>query len=92
MLWKLKEPFHIYNIHDSFFGIYREILTGEVPDRITREDNYFRDRKGKLYIEDEHTYFDYLVSKEHPSCYQSLSLIDYCLKVVSTIFILVLFL
>ena len=48
MLWKHKAPFHIYQIHDSFLGICREILTGEVPNRITREARDFLDAKGQL--------------------------------------------
>ena len=56
MPWKHKVPYHTYLIHESFLGS-REILTREVPDRITQEARNFLDGKGQLYIEDEHTYF-----------------------------------
>jgi hypothetical protein len=57
MLWKQKEPYHMYMIYDSFLGRCREILTRDVPNRITQEARNFLDGKGKLCIEDEHTYF-----------------------------------
>ena len=57
MLWKCKSPFHIYQIHELFLGKSREILRGEVHDRITQEAKDFLYGKAKLYLEDEHSYF-----------------------------------
>lgn len=46
MFWKHKEPFHIYEIHDSFSRICREILIVEVLDWITWESKDFLNEKG----------------------------------------------
>ena len=56
-LWKHKAPFHIYHIHDSFMGRCREIMMGEVPNRINREARDFPNGKGQFFIEDEHISF-----------------------------------
>lgn len=57
MLRKHNAPFHLYQIHDSFLGISREILKREVPNKITWEARYFLDGKGHLSVEEEYTYF-----------------------------------
>lgn len=44
-------------MHDSFLRGCREIFIGEVPATIAKEARDFLNGKGKLYIEDEHTYF-----------------------------------
>ena len=56
-LWKHKDPFYIYEIHDSFLRRCREIITREVPKPIMQEAGDFLKEKENLYVEDEYTYF-----------------------------------
>lgn len=72
MLWKHKASFHRYKIHDSFLGRCREILAGEVPDRVIREDINFIDGKGFMFSEEEHTHFKLFGFEGAPSCCQIL--------------------
>lgn len=56
-LWRHKAPFFIDQFYDSFLRRCREILIGEYPTLVTKEAQYFLSAKGKLYIEEENTYF-----------------------------------
>lgn len=56
-LWRHKAPFFIYKFYDSFLRRCKEILTGEVPTPVIKEARDFLRGKGKLYIEEENTYF-----------------------------------
>lgn len=59
MLWKQKSMFHIYEIHESFLGRYRVILTREVRERFTNNATYFLEGKGQFFLEDKHSYFKF---------------------------------
>lgn len=66
MLWKHKSPFHIYQIHDSFLGRCKGILTGELLDKVTQEAKDSLEGKYFLFIEEKHVYLKLYVFKGTP--------------------------
>lgn len=56
MLWKHKASFHVYQIHDSFLGRCRALLTRATLEKNTQNAKAFLERKGLFYFEKEYSY------------------------------------
>ena len=77
MLWKLKAPFHIYQIHDLFMERCRAIFTREVSDRVTQEAKDFLEEKVYCFLKKKTHILEIMVLKEHLSYSLSLYVIDF---------------
>ena len=76
-LWMHKTLFFIYQFYDSFLRGCREISIRAAPAPVTKEAKDFLSGNGNYILRKNTRIFDCMVSKEHPSCYQSLSQTDF---------------